>query len=354
MKVNHYIGMDAHCGVTELRVLTPSGRVTHRWRGPTTIPALSEAISAVPRPRFVAVEEGGIADWLLRSLSPLVDDFIICDPRRNHLISHEGDKDDGLDAQALADLLRGGFLKRVHHPKTFDRIVFKQRVALYHRSVRQRVRQANQIMGFLRYHGVFVRESVLANLENRTRILSSLPPHRALRSDVKLLWRSYDRAVDQVKKMRHRMIRLARQEDIIVRFRALPGVEWIRASTLVAYLDTPWRFKSKSALWRYLGIGLERSQSGNSPAKLRVARDANRLLKDTILGAAQTAIRTGENPFAEQYERWLDDGVSLRNARRNVARSMAAVMWGMWKTGSAYEPTWVGATEPARKVMHAV
>ena len=68
----------------------------------------------------------------------------------------------------------------------------------------------------------------------------------------------------------------------------------------------------------------------------------NRALKSSILGAAKSAIASKDNPLAEQYERWIHDPVTPRNARRNVARSQAAVMWGMWKNGGVYRPDRVG------------
>ena len=39
-----------------------------------------------------------------------------------------------------------------------------------------------------------------------------------------------------------------------------PGL--IRSVTLLAYLDTPWRFKRKTKLWKYCGVGLQRATSG--------------------------------------------------------------------------------------------
>jgi len=137
MRSVHFIGVDAHCKECELKAMTATGRQTHAWRGPTTIPALSEAIKAIPPPRRLTVEEGAISDWLWRNLSPLVDEFVICEPRRNHLIAKEGERDDPIDAGKLADLFRGGYLKPVYHPESFDRMVFKQHVALYHDSVRK-------------------------------------------------------------------------------------------------------------------------------------------------------------------------------------------------------------------------
>ena len=85
--------------------------------------------------------------------------------------------------------------------------------------------------------------------------------------------------------------------------------------------------------------------------RVRVSRYANRILKDIILGAAMSAIVSKENLFADQHRRWLDRGLSRRNARRNVARSLATVMWGMWKSGEAYRPELVA--ESARRPVMA-
>ena len=91
-----------------------------------------------------------------------------------------------------------------------------------------------------------------------------------------------------------------------------------------------------------MGIGLERQHSGGGAVLVKVSQEANRYLRGAILGAAKSAMATKDNPFADQYERWRQEGLSYHNARRNVARSLAAVMWAMWKTGNAYRPQWVG------------
>jgi transposase len=342
MKSVHFMGLDAHCATSELKAVTPSGRLTHIWKGPTTIPALKEAIEGVPRPRRLAIEEGAITDWLWRNLSAYVDELVVCDPRRNHLIANEGDKDDPIDAEKLAQLLRGGYLKPVHHPESFERAAFKHHVALYHDLVRQRVRIANHVMAYMRHYGVFIKEKAFAEVSGRDEVLDKLPNHRVVRSNLLLLWKGYQTSSDQVRQSRRRLVLLARKEPQIRQFTALPGISWIRAATFFVFVDTPWRFKSKSALWKYLGIGLERRRSGAGPGQLYVARQANHVLKGTIVGAAKSAIASGDNPFAEQYRRCVEQGISLRNARRNVARSQAATLWGMWKNGGAYRPEWVG------------
>ncbi len=344
MKRTHYIGADTHCKETDLAVVTESGRLTRRWRGPTTIKALREIIETIGRPRYLAFEEGPMADWLYRNLCPVVDGLTVCDPRRNHLIARDGDHDDPIDAEKLAQLLRGGYVKAVHHPESMSRSVFKHHVGLYHDCVARRTREANRIMGYLRHYGLFVNEKTFAKKEDRREVLNQLPANSVVRSNVAVLWSGYDTAVKQVADMQKRLARLARQEPQVRRFAQLPGIKLIRAATFFVYIDTPWRFKSKSALWRYMGIGLERWHSGNGPMRVRVPAsvEVNRPLKNMILGAAKSAIAAGDNPFAEQHQRWIDQGISPGSARRNVARSQAAVLWGMWKNGDVYRPECVG------------
>ena len=347
MKPYHFIGFDVHCAFTEIAVVTATGRIRQRQRCPTTIPDLVAALEGIPRPRAAALEEGPLADWLWRNLARHTDGFTVCDPRRNRLIAKDSDKDDPIDAEKLAQLLRGGYLKAVHHPESLERSVFKHLVLVYHDRVRQRVREANRVMGYLRRYGLFVREKAFRQEADRDRLVAQLPPHRLIAANLQLLWESYDLAAAQAQQMRRRLVERAQGEEPIQRFVAVPGIAWVRAATWFAYLDTPWRFRSKSALWKYVGIGLERRHSGQGPVHLGVVAQANRVLKGVLLGAAKRAITLGDNPYAAQYQRWLRDGILPANARRNVARSLAATLRGMWKNGSIYHPEWVGVAAAA-------
>jgi transposase len=347
MKRSHFIAFDVHCPFCEVAVVAGTGKVVQRDRCATTIPALRELVMSVPRPRQLVIEEGPLAGWLWRQLHALVDRMVVSEPRRNRLIAKDGDKDDDLDAEKLAQLLRGGYLKEVHQVDSLERALFKQQVALYHHRVRQRVREGQRLSSLFRQHGVMIRERAYGCAEDRPALLERLPAEPALRSMVTSLWVSYDALVEQEQRWRKQLIHRARQEEVVRRWQELPGVGWVRAATLYAYLDTPWRFRSKAALWKYLGIGLQRQRSGNGPEHLGVPRQVHRLLKSMILGAARSAIVQGKNPFADLHRRWLEAGLAPKLARRNVARALAATLWGLWKNGSAYRPEWVGVAAAA-------
>jgi transposase len=348
MRAEHYIAMDTHSYTTDICVKTRANAPGRKWHVPTTIPAIRAVIESIRRPRHLTFEEGPLAGWLYRNLKDDADRTMVCDPRKNAWVAKGGDKSDPIDANKLADLLAGGFLKPVHQTEDLSREVFKQLVGRYHERVGRRVSEGNKIVGWLRRWGVVVTAGAFEEKAARPELLKRLPPEAELapvRLGLELMMGSYDQAVRQETRLRRELIRRSKTEEFIVRLEALPGISWIRAATFFVYVDTPWRFASKQALWKYLGIGLTRGSSGIGPQVLRVDRAVNRRLKSMILGAAKTILERNApdgDPFAAQYRGWKEAGLSPRNARRNVARSLAAVAWGMWKTGGAYEPARVG------------
>lgn len=334
----NYIALDVHCAFCEMAVVTSRGKLVLRDRRETRIPALREAISQVRRPRRLTFEEGPLADWLARELRSSVDELVVCEPRRNHWIARDGDKDDPIDARKLADLYRGGYLKTIHQSESLGRSLLKQQVSLYHDRVRERVRQGNQLVALFRRHGIFFRATESLNEEKWATRIEQLPNSPVLRQGLDLVCQVYKQLTAQEEILRAGLIRLAKQEKPVRHFEALPGMGWIRSVTFYAYIDVPHRFRSKTALWRYSGIGLERRHSGRGPVQTRLSRQGNRRLKNVLLSAAQTAIAQGDNPFADKYRHWTqEEGMPAPNARRNVSRAIAATMWSLWKTGQTYD-----------------
>jgi transposase len=338
MASQHFIAFDVHCAFCEMVVMTKSGKITDRGRINTTIPELVEALEAVRRPKKLTFEEGPLADWLTRNLSGHVDEIVVCEPRRNQLIAKDSDKDD--------PLFRGGYLKAVHQSQTLERSLLKQHVSFYHDRVRERVRQGNQAVALLRRHGVFVSSSRLIDEADRKSLLMQLPKSPLLRNDVQRLFNMYEFLCAQEEEILHELVKQARKYDLVRRFAKLPGIGWIRAATFFVYIDTPNRFRSKSALWRYCAIGLERRHSGNGPTRVKLVKRGHPRLKNVLIGAAKSAIASDNNPFADKYASWREEGLAPQTARRNVARHLALTMWSLWKSGREYDPAQVCCSNP--------
>lgn len=340
MPTEYFITMDTHCRTTDACIKTAGGKLLRREHLSTAIPQLRELIESVRRPRRLAFEEGSMAGWLYRNLKDCVDELIVCDPRRNAHVAKDGDKDDPIDAEKLNDLYRGGFLKSVHQLDAVNKVASKQVIGMYHDRVAHRVSEGNYLLALGKRWGVMLKRSKLLESDGRAWLQAALeqagvPPQiMALAEDLR---QSLVRAVEQEESLYQQVCRIASAEKMMRRLAELPGYGPIRAATLISYLDTPWRFKSKSALWKYVGIGLRREKSGEGLAIISVEQACNRLLRSVVIGAAQSAIEQKKNVFYERYARWIQAGLSPKNARRNVARDQVTAAWGMWKSDRAFD-----------------
>jgi len=342
---NYYIGADVDCKMVELAI-EKNEKIIRRYRVPTTIPALREVLGSIAGTKFLTFEEGPMAGWMYRNLKDNVDQLVVCDPRRNKLIACDGDKDDSIDAGKLAGLLRGGYLRAVHQSEDMGRVVLKQWVSLYHDKVHEAVRQINKIRARCRMYGIRIPRRALRDHVSRHQWMAGLR-EKDLSEQLFVLWLGFDTAAKQVEMARKQLIRHSRDYEIVKYWSDVPGIALIRATTMLAYLDTPWRFGNEKKLWKYCGVGLQRTASGTdrfgkpNRGKLQLAWAVNRRLKGVVTGAAMSAINQKNNIFSYEYGRMIGNGLTASNARHAVARKMLSVLWAMWKTSSRFDESLV-------------
>ena len=342
---NYYIGADIDSKMVELAI-EKNEKIIKRYRVPTTIPALREVLGSIPNRKWLTFEEGPMAGWLYRNLKDDVDELIVCDPRRNKLIACDGDKDDSIDAGKLAGLLRGGYLRAVHQSEDMGRVVLKQWVSLYHDKVREAVRQINKIRARCRMYGIRITRCALRDQVSRRQWMVELK-EKDLAEQLAVLWIGFDTAAKQVEMARRQLMAKSKGYEIIKYWSDVPGIALIRATTMLAYLDTPWRFSNEKKLWKYCGVGLQRTASGTdrygkpNRGRLQLAWAVNRRLKDVVTGAAMSAINQKHNIFAYEYGRMIGNGLTPSSARHAVARKLLSVLWAMWKTSSRFDESLV-------------
>jgi transposase len=341
--VNQYIGADVHSNNIELAV-ERQGRIIERYSLPTSIRAVRGVLDQIGGRKHLTFEEGPLAGWLYRHLKDHVDTLVVCDARRNKWIASDGDKDDRIDAAKLAALLRGGYLRAVHQSDDSQRLWLKRWVALYHDRVQAATRAINKLRALARLEGLRLPRAALQDVAARRLWLGTL--EKDLADSLRLLWHSYDSHRTEVRLAKRQMLRRCRPFPIIAYWRALPGVGPVRSATLLAYLDTPWRFQKKSQLCKYCGVGLQRTSSGKDrrgrdrPARLELAWQVNRRLKDAVTGMTLSALRSRDNVFRDYYEERIRHGALASNARHATARKMLTVMWGMWKSQRPFDAAW--------------
>ena len=99
-----YIGMDVHKEAIVIAVLNGSGKLVMETIVETQASSIVQFLRGLRGELHVTWEEGTWAAWLYDLLQPLVEQVVVCDPRRNALLK-EGSKSDKVDARKLAELL---------------------------------------------------------------------------------------------------------------------------------------------------------------------------------------------------------------------------------------------------------
>jgi len=274
--------------------------------------------------KMLVLEETTVAQWLYTELRDHVERIIICDPHRNRLLS-EGPKTDKIDACKLVQLLRAGLLKEVYH--SADEFLYIRRlVSGYEDLVKAGVRLKNQRSALLRSCG--------RSGDEKSSVKLSTGADRYVLSCLDRQIKAYE---DEKKGYLKEFRKLSRKHPEIRHQRSLPGIDLKNAVKIVSRVVSPHRFPDKGHYLSYSGlIKLERISGGRSYGKKEPRY--SRQLKSVYKTGAVAAIG-GENPINDYYEYLiLEKGYAQHNARNAVARRLAILSLGVFKSGKNFKP----------------
>jgi transposase len=333
----NYIGTDSHISTLDFKVVNEQGKLKKAQKVATSVDHFLEFVKSIPKPRQVIIEEGPLAAWLLEICFQNGEKLVITDPKQNHWIGSSGKKDDAIDAEKLAQLARGGFVKEIHHP-IGQRRRFRELMIAYHDNVRSLVRIKNKIKAKFLQNGIQCLGETVYLPEHRTKWRDQLPQDSVLLVIIDSLWQQLDKTLETQETILDEAKLQAKQYPEIKLLDSIPGVGFINAATISAILETPHRFADKRKVWMYAGLGIDKSSSGGKVYSEKLGKEYNRLLKYTAKQAAQAAIKA-DNPLRSTYlEMTLKKGIAAHRAELTIARDILATAWAMWKKGEHYNP----------------
>jgi transposase len=295
-----YIGIDVHSESCTIAVMNSAGKQLRQQVLDTQAKILIEFLKGLAGNRYVCIEEGQLAEWLVETLEPYAKEIAVVQPK-----AHQGHKSDAADAWALAEQLRVR-AKGVY--------VFKP------------TRQYRPLREAVRTHGIAVKDKVEA--------------HAIAESWLK----------EEAEKCPE-----------VERLQTLPGFGPIRAAQVVALVVTPHRFRTTRQFWNYCGLAIvtrassewkrDSSRDGWQHVRGNVqTRGLNRnccsQLKAVFKGAATTVIGK-PNPLREHFEQLVANGTKVHLARLTIARRIAAATLAIWKKKEDYDPTKHQSIKPA-------
>ena len=333
----NYIGVDCHISTLDFAVVNEKGTVSQRAKVNTGVKEFMEFVKSIPKPRKIFIEEGELAGWLLETSLKFREKLVITDPKTNKWIGKAGQKNDTIDAEKLAQLARGKYVKEVYHPVN-DRRKFKDLVFAYHDTVKNQSRIKNKIKAKSRSNGIKCSGTTVYLETHRDKWREKLSSNSMTRLIVEELWVQMDQLRNSKEKLKKNIRIQSKRYSEIKKFMKIPGIGLIHGATISAIIETPHRFANKKKLWMYAGMGLMERSSGGTIYSRKLTREFNRPLKNAIKKSTEVAISAKDNQFRRQYLKLtMEKGIASHRAKLTVARSILAALYGMWKKGEEYD-----------------
>lgn len=341
----YYVGMDVHQASIVIVVLNGAGKTVEAITLKTGGAAVRSYLQRLKGKLYVTFEEGTQAQWLYDLVRPLVTEVIVCDPRQNRLLA-VGHKNDRIDAQKLAELLRHGSLKAVDHADHGVRVL-KELVRNYECLVQDTTRVMSRLKAIYRGRAIACQGHKLYRPEQRTKWLQKLKePGAKQRAGYLYEQLAVLRPLRQQAKLA--MVREARKQAAYRWLMSVPQLGPVSVAQLLAIVGTPHRFRSKRQFWTYVGLAVVTRTTADQevvngvlrrrrrPVATRgLNRNHNHLLKRVFKMAATSACRSG--PFQPAYAARVSRGMEPALARLTIARQLAAITLRLWKRGELFQ-----------------
>jgi len=340
----YYVGLDVHKASICIAVLNAEGKLVMESVVETSAATVLDFLKGLRGQVEVTFEEGTHAAWLYDVLKKTTAQVIVCDPRKNRLLS-DGNKSDKVDARKLAQLLRAGLLSPVYHGQHGTRDL-KELVRSYEYLVEDSTRVMNRIKALYRSRAIACAGTDVYKSRPREAWLAKLP-EAGVQARARRLFSELDHLTGLRHEARQALVTECRRHPASRLLMRVPTLGIIRIAQLIAYVVTPHRFRGKRQFWAYCGLAVVTKSSADyrvTGVELRRTRKAatrgltqsyNRTLKYVFKSAALTASRCG--PFKAWYAEPVERGLRPELARVTIARRIAAITLAVWKSGEVFD-----------------
>ena len=342
----YYVGMDVHRASITIVVLNGAGKVVMYTVIETGAERVRDFLKQLRGKVHVTFEEGTQANWLHDVVRGLVTEVVVCDPRHNKLLQ-SGNKNDRVDAQKLAELLRNGSLRAVYHGDKGVRTL-KELVRTYDSLVSDTTRVMNRLKAIYRGRAVGCGGHDIYGQDRREQWLEKLA-ERGAKQRAGFLYEQLAALKPLRHKAKREMVKEAQRQAAYGWLLSVPKLGSVSVAQLMAVVGTPYRFRSKRQFWTYVGLAVVTCSSADHevvngvmrrstrPIATRgLNRNHNHLLKRVFKNAATSACHSG--PFKAAYDLRVAQGMAPSLARLTIARQLAATTLAIWKRGERFSP----------------
>jgi len=322
-----HVGIDLDKHSSQIAILTEDGEVVQQ-RLANDVTRLEEFFGDLPPHTPVAIEASGTWWWLVDLLERLGHDPILSHPKQTKAIAAARLKNDRVDAERLALLLRGDLLPTVWIPPAALR---EARELVRHRIQLVWVRGVirNRLQAMLARRNLKPASGQSWLTQRGQRELHRLPLPAAagrIREDCTAVLPMLDA---QIRRLDAELLARWGQDPRVQRLTTIPGVGPFIAIVLILELGDITRFATAKQVASYVGLTPRVRASAGRVHAGHISKEGNRLLRWVlVLAATQASRRPGP------LRTWFHAVKKRRGkkvARVALARRLAEIVFHVWK-----------------------
>ena len=335
MRTVNYVGLDVHKKTISYCVKTKGGMVRDEGTIPATREALDDWMANLRKPWACALEATLFTGWIYDYVKPHAREVKVAHPLMLRAIAAAKKKNDQIDAEKIADLLRVDLLPECYMASEATRQlrrVLRFRTLIVHQATRMK----NKISGLLMEVGEPYSKEKLHGKKYFEGLMTHL---QATPQSVKELMRLSRGAMEMFEEMQLRLRRGLKSNRLlrerVERLTSILGVGDIVALTWALEIDDPRRFGSIRQAISYCGLCSAQNSSAGREKRGPISKQRNKHLQHVLIEAAKIAPRWNQS-LARLKERELARG-NRNRASLAVARKMVAYLMAVDKSGKPFE-----------------
>jgi transposase len=334
-----YVGVDLHMKFCYITVLDATGTRLRQGQVASDAASLQEFFHGLQNLGLektsiqVAVEACPFWCAFVDVVEPLVGRVALVHPAKVKAIAHAKLKNDRIDSQTLAHLLRTDLLPeawKADRPTRELRELLRMRMALGS----DRTRYKNQIHAVLHRHGQRVPVSDLFGRQGQ-QWLRTLALRPIARQNVDMALRMITQANTEIHSLDQQLQQLAKNDPDARNLMSIPGIGAYSALMLKAEIGDIRRFPNKKGLFQYAGLVPVLRESAGHVRTGSITRSGSRQLRWIMSEAALTALR-----YCAPARAWharLAQRKHPHVARIALARKLLGAVWALWTQGLCFD-----------------
>ena len=283
----------------------------------------------------VVMEAGGSSPWVSRLLESLGHEVVVCSPRRVRLIAESKLKNDRIDAEVLARLVRldPEFLKPIRH-RSEQAQLLRSNLKVRSAMVEARTKWINTIRGLLRGFGYKVSGKAPHTFVQRVDRMK-LPGE--LRAVIEPLLEQLDLLTGEIERRNEQLEEMVKDLPEVGHLREIPGVGPVVATYFVLTIDDPDRFRNSRDVASFFGLRPSMRESASVTHFGRITREGDPEMRRLLVQAAHGCLRTRADSELKNWALALAERRGKGKAVVALARKLAVLMHHLWVTGEVYQ-----------------